>query len=116
MFHELCCNLHQDESFVFINATHSAHRLIYVNSSGQRFLLSVCSQVKRKRGAGNRTGRETTLFNLLKQSGNYMCRLSGVVVSVLATGPKGCWFKTRPRRWIFKVDKNPQHTFLSDGK
>jgi hypothetical protein len=43
-------------------------------------------------------------------------RLSGVVVSVLATGPKGCRFKTRPRRWIFKGDKNPQHTFLSDGK
>jgi hypothetical protein len=40
-------------------------------------------------------------------------RLGGVVVSLLATG---CGFKTRPRRWIFKVDKNPQHTFLSDGK
>jgi hypothetical protein len=43
-------------------------------------------------------------------------RLGGVVVSVLTTGPKGCGFKTRPRRWIFKGDKNPQHTFLSDGK
>jgi hypothetical protein len=42
--------------------------------------------------------------------------IGGVVVSVLATGPKGCVFKTRPRRWIFKGDKNPQHTFLSDGK
>jgi WD40 repeat protein len=42
--------------------------------------------------------------------------LGGVVVSVLATGPKGCGFKTRPRRWIFKGDKNPQHSFLSDGK
>jgi hypothetical protein len=42
--------------------------------------------------------------------------LGGVVVSVLATGPKGCGLKTRPRRWIFKGDKNPQHTFLSDGK
>jgi hypothetical protein len=41
---------------------------------------------------------------------------SRVVVSVLATGPKGCGFKTRPRRWIFKGDKNPQHTSLSDGK
>jgi hypothetical protein len=40
----------------------------------------------------------------------------GGVVSVLATGPKGCGFKTRPRRWIFKGDKNPLHTFLSDGK
>jgi hypothetical protein len=43
-------------------------------------------------------------------------RLGGVLVSVLATGPKGCEFKTRPRRWIFKGDKNPQHTFLSDEK
>jgi hypothetical protein len=43
-------------------------------------------------------------------------RLGGVVVSVLATGHKGCGFKTRLRRWIFKGDKNPQHTFLSDGK
>jgi hypothetical protein len=43
-------------------------------------------------------------------------RLDGVVVSVLATGPEGFGLKTRPRRWIFKGDKNPQHTFLSDGK
>jgi hypothetical protein len=42
--------------------------------------------------------------------------VGGVVVSVLATGPRGCGFKTRPRRWVFKGDKNPQHTFLSDGK
>jgi hypothetical protein len=35
--------------------------------------------------------------------GTSLRRLGGVVVSVLATGPKGC-------------DKNPQHTFLSDGK
>jgi hypothetical protein len=43
-------------------------------------------------------------------------RLGGVVVSVLATRPKVCGFKTQPRLWIFKGDKNPQHTFLSDGK
>jgi hypothetical protein len=43
-------------------------------------------------------------------------RHGAVVVSMLTAGPKGCGFKTRPRRWIFKVDKNPQHTFLSDGK
>jgi hypothetical protein len=42
--------------------------------------------------------------------------LGGVVVSVLATGPESCGFKTRPRRWVFKGDKNPQHTFLSDGQ
>jgi hypothetical protein len=46
----------------------------------------------------------------------YFWALGGVVVSVLATGPKGCRFKTPPRRWVFKGDKNPQHTFLSDGK
>jgi hypothetical protein len=43
-------------------------------------------------------------------------RLGGVVVSVLASGPKDCGFTTLLRRWIFKGDKNPQHTFLSDGK
>jgi hypothetical protein len=43
-------------------------------------------------------------------------RLGGVVVSVLVTGPKVCGFRTRPRRWVFKGHKNPQHTFLSDGK
>jgi hypothetical protein len=40
-------------------------------------------------------------------------------ITELAIGkgsPKGCGFKTRPRRCIFKGDKNPQHTFLSDGK
>jgi hypothetical protein len=37
------------------------------------------------------------------------------VVSALATAPKGCGFKTRPRP-IFKGDNNPQRTFLSDGK
>jgi hypothetical protein len=43
-------------------------------------------------------------------------RLGGVVVSVLATGSKGCGLKTRLRRWNFEGDKNPQQTFLSDGK
>jgi hypothetical protein len=42
------------------------------------------------------------------------CRLGGVVVSVLAT--QSLRVRTRPRRWIFKGDTNPQHTFLSDGK
>jgi hypothetical protein len=45
-----------------------------------------------------------------------VCRLGGVVVSVLANGPKDFGFKTQPRRWIFKGDKNRQRTFLSDGK
>jgi hypothetical protein len=43
-------------------------------------------------------------------------RLGGVVVSVLATGPKGCGFKHGQGDGSFKGDKNPQHTFLSDGK
>jgi hypothetical protein len=38
------------------------------------------------------------------------------VVSVQATGPKGCGLKTQPKRWNFKGDENPQHIFLSDGK
>jgi hypothetical protein len=41
----------------------------------------------------------------LKFGGKYKRRLGGVVVSVLATGSKGCGFKTRPKRWIFKGDK-----------
>jgi hypothetical protein len=55
-------------------------------------------------------------INPLKPSGNYKCHLGGVVVSVLAARPNGSGFKTRSRRWIFKGDKNPQHTFPSDGK
>jgi hypothetical protein len=58
---------------------------------------------------------EEAMSELLKTR-KVISRLGGVVVSVLATGPKGCGFKTRPRRWIFKGDKNPQHIFLSDGK
>jgi hypothetical protein len=56
------------------------------------------------------------MIDSLKNSGNYMRCLGGEVVGVLATGPKGCGFKTLPRRWTFKGDKNPQHTFLWDGK
>jgi hypothetical protein len=55
-------------------------------------------------------------FKGLKHWQLWMGCLGGAVVSVLATGPKVCGFKTRLRRWIFKGDKNPQHTFLSDGK
>jgi hypothetical protein len=43
-------------------------------------------------------------------------RLGGVVVSVLSIGPKDCGFEPGKRDGIFKDDKNPQHTFLSDGK
>jgi hypothetical protein len=40
----------------------------------------------------------------------------GVVVSVLATGHKCCGFESGQDDGFFKGDKNPQHTFLSDGK
>jgi hypothetical protein len=43
-------------------------------------------------------------------------RLGGVVVSVLPTGPEGRGFKPGRAMNFFKGDKNPQHTFLSDGK
>jgi hypothetical protein len=42
--------------------------------------------------------------------------LGGAVVSVLATGPKGCGLKPGQGDGYFKGDKNPQHTFLWDGK
>jgi hypothetical protein len=36
----------------------------------------------------------------------------GLVVRILATGPKVRGFKPGRGRWIFKGDKNPQHAFL----
>jgi hypothetical protein len=39
--------------------------------------------------------------------------LGGLVVSVLATGPKVRGFDRG--RWIFKGDKNPEHHFLRRG-
>jgi hypothetical protein len=56
--------------------------------------------------------REDSFLNVF---GSGHRRLGGVVVSVLTTGSKGCRFKSRSRHWIFMGDKNPQHTFLSDG-
>jgi hypothetical protein len=41
--------------------------------------------------------------------------LGGLVVSVLATGPKVCGFDPNRSRWIFKGDKNPEHNFLRRG-
>jgi hypothetical protein len=40
------------------------------------------------------------------------CSLGDVVVSVLATGLEGGWFKPGRGDGFFKGDKNPQHTFL----
>jgi hypothetical protein len=54
--------------------------------------------------------RETTLLPLRPS------HLGGVVVNVLATGPKGCGFEPSQRDGFFKGDKNPQHTFLLNGK
>jgi hypothetical protein len=41
--------------------------------------------------------------------------LSGLVVSVLATGPKVRGFHPDRGRWILKGDKNPEHHFLRRG-
>jgi hypothetical protein len=41
--------------------------------------------------------------------------LGGLVVSVLAIGPKVRGYKPGRGRWIFQADKNPQHTFLRMG-
>jgi hypothetical protein len=43
-------------------------------------------------------------------------RLGGVVVSVVFTEPKVCEFESGQGDGVFKDDKNPQHTFLSDRK
>jgi hypothetical protein len=41
-----------------------------------------------------------------------VCRLGGVVVSVLAAGTKGRGLKPGRGDGFFKGDKNPQHAFL----
>jgi hypothetical protein len=41
--------------------------------------------------------------------------LGGLMVSVLAVGPKFRGFKPGRERWVFKDDKNPQHAFLRRG-
>jgi hypothetical protein len=41
--------------------------------------------------------------------------LGGLVVSVLATGPKIRGFDPDRGRWIFKDDKNSEHHFLRRG-
>jgi hypothetical protein len=45
----------------------------------------------------------------------YNVDLGGLVVSVLATGPKVRGFDPDRGRWIFKGDKNPRHNFLWRG-
>jgi hypothetical protein len=45
----------------------------------------------------------------------YHVDLGGLVVSVLATGPKVRGFDPDRGRWIFKGDKNPEHYFLRRG-
>jgi hypothetical protein len=51
-----------------------------------------------------------------KWASNYMLvLLDGVMVIVLAIGPKVHGFKIGQERWISKGDKNPQHDFLRRG-
>jgi hypothetical protein len=52
--------------------------------------------------------KDGDMIEVALNSVHWRGRIGGVVVSVLATGPKGV-----PRGWIFKGDKIPQHT---DGK
>jgi hypothetical protein len=42
-------------------------------------------------------------------------RLGGVLVSVLATGPKGCGFETGQGDGFLRAIKNPQHTTFRMG-
>jgi hypothetical protein len=60
--------------------------------------------------------RKTTKRRSYDSRPNHDCRLGGVVVSVIATGPKGWGFEPGQGDGFFKDDKNPQQTFLSDGK
>jgi hypothetical protein len=57
-----------------------------------------------------------------QNDGKYLARvcmgtvdLGGLVVSVLAIGPKVRGFDPDRGRWIFKGDKNPEHHFLRRG-
>jgi hypothetical protein len=52
---------------------------------------------------------------LLHQLSTYYVDLGGLVVSVLATGPKVRGFDPDRGQWIFKGDKNPEHHFLRRG-
>jgi hypothetical protein len=54
--------------------------------------------------------KDGDMIEVALNSVHWQGRIGGVVVSVLATGPKGV-----PRGWIFKGDKNPQYTFLRMG-
>jgi hypothetical protein len=45
---------------------------------------------------------------------NYICHLGGVVVSVLATGPKGCGFEPGKGDGFLRAIKT--HSTPSDGK
>ena len=48
------------------------------------------------------------LYPLITNSnGDYVVALGGLMVSVLATGPKVRGFDLDRGRWIFKGDKNP---------
>jgi hypothetical protein len=58
------------------------------------------------------------IFTILSYTPIYICiyvDLGGLVVTVLATGPKVHGFDLDRGRWIFKGDKNPKHHFLRRG-
>jgi hypothetical protein len=51
----------------------------------------------------------------ISRSGHVPTALGGLVVSVVATGPKVRGLDPDRGRWIFKGDKNPEHNFLGRG-
>jgi hypothetical protein len=58
-----------------------------------------------------RSGRLTTIGSQVRKLKGVMVSivdLGGLVVSVLATGPKVRGFDPDRGRWIFKDDKNPE--------
>jgi hypothetical protein len=52
-------------------------------------------------------GEQRDCRNLITLVSCYIVALGGLVVSVLATGPKVRGFDPGRGRWIFKGDKNP---------
>jgi hypothetical protein len=97
-------SIHTDETSRHVNAT-TKYSFVHLNRLAHTFRQQHAADTQRQ--SHDNPKISATIF---------YSRLGGVVVSVLATGSKGCGFKIRPRRWIFKGDKNPQHTFLSGGK
>jgi hypothetical protein len=62
--------------------------------------------------ARSMTNRCSSLWNTILFNENIFVALSGLVVSVLATGPKVCRFKPSQGQWIFNITKTLQHNIL----